>query len=140
MSLKTCRLLSHKSLLISPWQVKSRKIPDPNKPGSKMEDYWGPAQQMLADNNFLASLKTYDKDNMPEALMVKIRPYIADPNFDPAVVRKASKAAYGLCCWIRAMESYDKVNKVSSKQMAYIQLIYGFRCGVVSVHQFAPLS
>lgn len=79
-----------------------------------MIDYWGPAQQMLADNNFLASLKTYDKDNMSEALMVQIRPYIADPNFDPAVVRKASKAAYGLCCWIRAMESYDKVNKVLS--------------------------
>lgn len=88
-----------------------------------MEDYWGPAQQMLADNNFLASLKTYDKDNMPEALMVKIRPYIADPNFEPAVVRKASKAAYGLCCWIRAMESYDKVNKVNIKQMC-IPLIY----------------
>lgn len=88
-----------------------------------MEDYWGPAQQMLADNNFLASLKSYDKDNMPEALMVKIRPYIADPNFEPAVVRKASKAAYGLCCWIRAMESYDKVNKVNNKQMAGIPFI-----------------
>ena len=91
----------------------SRKILDPNKPGSKMIDYWGPAQQMLADNNFLASLKTYDKDNMPESLMVQIRPYIANALFDPVVVKKASKAAFGLCCWIRAMESYDKVNKVN---------------------------
>jgi dynein heavy chain len=93
-------------------QVKSRRIPDPNKPGSKMEDFWGPAQQMLADSGFLTSLKTYDKDNMPAALMEKIHPYISDPNFEPAVVLKASKAAYGLCCWVRAMESYDKVNKV----------------------------
>ncbi len=77
-----------------------------------MEDFWGPAQQMLADSGFLTSLKTYDKDNMPAALMEKIRPYISDPNFEPAVVLKASKAAYGLCCWVRAMESYDKVNKV----------------------------
>ena len=98
-----------------------------------MEDYWGPAQQMLADNNFLASLKTYDKDNMPEALMVKIRPYIADPNFEPAVVRKASKAAYGLCCWIRAMESYDKVNKVNLKQMANL---YWFTAFDVVLSQF----
>jgi dynein heavy chain len=98
--------------------VAYRKIPDPNKPGSKMIDYWGPAQQMLADNNFLASLKTYDKDNMSEALMIQIQPYIVDPNFDPAVVKKASKAAYGLCCWIRAMESYDKVNKIVAPKKA----------------------
>ena len=68
---------------------------------------------MLADNNFLASLKTYDKDNMPESLMVQIQPYIVNALFDPAVVKKASKAAFGLCKWIRAMESYDKVNKAN---------------------------
>lgn len=78
-----------------------------------MTDYWGPAQQMLAENNFLISLKEYDKDNMPDQLMGLIRPYISNPMFDPIIVRKASKAAYGLCCWIRAMESYHKVNKVS---------------------------
>lgn len=111
---KNAQYRVHESMSCLLWQVASRKIPDPNKPGSKMIDYWGPAQQMLADNNFLVSLKTYDKDNMSDALMIQIRPYIADPNFDPAVVRKASKAAYGLCCWIRAMESYDKVNKVSN--------------------------
>ncbi|KAH9558616.1 hypothetical protein CY35_06G017100 [Sphagnum magellanicum] len=98
--------------------VKSRRIPDPNKPGSKMEDFWGPAQQMLADSGFLTSLKTYDKDNMPAALMEKIHPYISDPNFEPAVVLKASKAAYGLCCWVRAMESYDKVNKIVAPKKA----------------------
>ena len=33
-------------------------------------------------------------------------------NFDPKVVAKASKAAYGLCCWVRAMVKYDAVAKV----------------------------
>jgi dynein heavy chain len=28
------------------------------------------------------------------------------------VIKKASKAAYGLCCWVRAMEAYDRVAKV----------------------------
>jgi dynein heavy chain len=28
------------------------------------------------------------------------------------VVQKASKAAYGLCQWARAMEAYDRVAKV----------------------------
>ncbi|XP_073386521.1 uncharacterized protein [Physcomitrium patens] len=98
--------------------VASRKIPDPSKPGAKMTDYWGPAQQMLAENNFLISLKEYDKDNMPDQLMGLIRPYISNPMFDPVIVRKASKAAYGLCCWIRAMESYHKVNKVVAPKKA----------------------
>ena len=42
----------------------------------------------------------------------KVTPYISKPNFDPKVVAKASKAAYGLCCWIRAMVKYDQVAKV----------------------------
>lgn len=25
---------------------------------------------------------------------------------------QVSKAAYGLCCWVRAMEAYDRVAKV----------------------------
>ena len=30
-------------------------------------------------------------------------------SFRPAqTVKKASKAAYGLCCWVRAMEAYDR--------------------------------
>lgn len=77
-----------------------------------MEDYWGPAQQMLADTGFLQSLKDFDKDNIPAAIIDRIRPYLQRDEFNPDVVKKASKAAYGLCCWIRAMESYDKVAKV----------------------------
>ncbi|KAJ7290925.1 hypothetical protein O6H91_Y290900 [Diphasiastrum complanatum] len=93
-------------------QTKSRRIPDPSNPGQKMEDYWGPAQLMLADTNFLPSLKVFDKDNIAPAIIEKVRPYLAKAEFDPEVVKKASKAAYGLCCWVRAMESYDRVAKV----------------------------
>jgi len=28
-----------------------------------------------------------------------------DPGFVPEIVKKASTAAFGLCCWVRAMES-----------------------------------
>ena len=93
-------------------QVKSRRIPDPNNPGKKFDDYWGPAQQMLTDTNFLQSLKDYDKDHIPPDIIEKVRPYLGKDNFVPEVVKKASKAAFGLCCWIRAMESYDKVAQV----------------------------
>ena len=34
------------------------------------------------------------------------------------VVSQVSKAAYGLCCWVRAMESYDRVAKVVEPKKA----------------------
>ena len=34
------------------------------------------------------------------------------------MVQKASKAAYGLCCWVRAMEAYDRVAKVVAPKKA----------------------
>jgi len=102
-------------------QVKSKKIADPNKPGSKMDDYWGPAQVMLADGNFLPSLKNYDKDNIHPKIIEKIRVYLENPDFTPEVVKKASKAAYGLCCWVRAMESYDRVAKVTTHYTPFIE-------------------
>ncbi|KAL2653371.1 hypothetical protein R1flu_021499 [Riccia fluitans] len=98
--------------------VKSRRIPNPNKPGAKIEDFWGPAQLMLADTQFLQSLKDYDKDNINPKIIEKIRPYLSLPEFIPDVVQKASKAAFGLCCWIRAMEAYDRVAKVVAPKKA----------------------
>lgn len=45
--------------------------------------------------------------------MTKIRKeYCTNPEFDPAMVAKASSAAEGLCKWIMAMEIYDRVAKV----------------------------
>lgn len=48
-----------------------------------------------------------------EESMQKIRAtYMTNPDFSPAKVAKASSAAEGLCKWIKAMESYDRVVKV----------------------------
>nr|AML30858.1 axonemal inner arm dynein heavy chain 2 [Marsilea vestita] len=101
--------------------VKSRRIPDPNNPGKKIDDFWGPAQQMLTDTNFLQSLKDFDKDHIPQDIIDKVRPYLGKDNFDPEVVKKASKAAYGLCSWIRAMESYHKVAQVVAPKKAKLE-------------------
>ena len=81
--------------------------------GNKVLDYWGPSKKLLGDLKFLESLKTYDKDNIPVKVMAKIREtYINDPEFLPEKVKNASSAAEGLCCWVRAMEVYDRVAKV----------------------------
>ena len=45
--------------------IKPDKINDPDKPGQKIIDYWGPSKKLLGDMSFLAMLKEYDKDNIP---------------------------------------------------------------------------
>uniref|UniRef100_A0A8D0HPP8 Dynein axonemal heavy chain 7 n=1 Tax=Sphenodon punctatus TaxID=8508 RepID=A0A8D0HPP8_SPHPU len=93
--------------------IKADKIPDPTGSGKKIEDFWGPAKRVLGDIRFLQSLHEYDKDNIPLAYMSIIRKqYITNPEFVPEKIRNASTAAEGLCKWVIAMDSYDKVAKV----------------------------
>ncbi|XP_058156420.1 dynein axonemal heavy chain 7 [Dasypus novemcinctus] len=93
--------------------IKADKIPDPTGSGKKIEDFWGPAKRLLGDIRFLQSLHEYDKDNIPSSYMNIIRKhYIPNPDFIPEKIRNASTAAEGLCKWVIAMDSYDKVAKI----------------------------
>ncbi|XP_017171732.1 dynein axonemal heavy chain 12 isoform X3 [Mus musculus] len=99
--------------------IKPEKISDPSGTGGKIFDYWGPSKKLLGDMNFLRDLREYDKDNIPVAVMQKIRSeYLTNPEFDPPKVAKASSAAEGLCKWIMAMEVYDRVAKVVAPKKA----------------------
>jgi dynein heavy chain len=93
--------------------IKPVKIPDPGGSGKKIEDYWGPSKTLLGDMKFLELLKNYDKDNISPNIMKLIRGrYIDNPEFDPDKIKNASSAAEGLCRWVRALESYDRVAKI----------------------------
>ncbi|XP_055503511.1 dynein axonemal heavy chain 12 [Leucoraja erinacea] len=99
--------------------IKPERINDPSGTGEKIFDYWGPSKKLLGDMNFLRDLREYDKDNIPVAVMQKIRTeYLTNPDFDPQKVVKASSAAEGLCKWILAMEVYDRVAKVVAPKKA----------------------
>ncbi|KAK7233641.1 dynein light chain binding protein [Aureococcus anophagefferens] len=92
---------------------KPQRIPDPDDPSKRIMDYWGPSQKMLADKEFIARLKTYDKDNIAPKIIKSIKDkYMAQANFTPEAAAKASSAAAGLCKWVYAMETYDRVAKV----------------------------
>ncbi|XP_037873641.1 dynein axonemal heavy chain 12 [Bombyx mori] len=98
------------------------KIPDPDNPGKKMFDFWGPSKRILGDMGFLDSLKNFDKDNIPVATMQKIRKeYLSNKDFKPHIVAKASAAAEGLCKWIIAMDMYDAVAKVVAPKKAKLE-------------------
>jgi dynein heavy chain len=50
--------------------------------------------------------------------------YLTNPEFDPVKVAKASSAAEGLCKWINAMATYDKVAKVGNTVFSRSVCVY----------------
>ncbi|XP_026461918.1 dynein heavy chain 3, axonemal-like [Ctenocephalides felis] len=65
------------------------------------------------------SLKTFNKDNIPEATMKRIRQkFIPDRDFEPDVIKNISTACEGLCKWVRAMDVYDRVIKIVAPKKA----------------------
>lgn len=72
---------------------------------------WATSKALLGEANFLKNLGTYDKDNIAEAKLKKLKPYIENPKFQPEEVAKVSKACRSLCLWVRAMDVYAKVAK-----------------------------
>ncbi|XP_033109939.1 dynein heavy chain 3, axonemal-like isoform X2 [Anneissia japonica] len=103
--------------------IKPERKPDPSGSGKMIEDYWGPSQKVLSDMKFLESLKLYNKDAIPPAIIKKIRTtYIPNPDFDPAVIKNISAACEGLCKWVRAMDIYDNVAKIVGPKQEKLKL------------------
>ena len=99
--------------------IKPDRIKDPNGGSKKVADYWGPGKKLLADSNFLNSLKNYDRDNINPKYMDVIRKKFANnEDFTPDKIKKASVAACGMCKWVLAMEAYDRVAKVVAPKKA----------------------
>ena len=73
---------------------------------------WDTAKKLLGRSDFMEMLTGYDKDNIPEAKLKKLRKtYINLDEMNPDVVAKVSKAGLGLCLWVRAMDVYSDVAK-----------------------------
>ena len=99
--------------------IKPKMVDDPDKPGKKIPDFVEPGKKAMSDINFIQSLKDYDKDNVDPKIIKVIRDkYLEDEDFQQERVKKASTAAYGLCCWTHAISSYDRVAKVVAPKKA----------------------
>lgn len=98
-------------------EVTPRKV---GQVGRKTLDYWEPAKKhLLSDTKFMQRLEKYDKDNIPDEVIAKVRPFVTNPDFSPSKIANASKAAEGFCKWVIAMECYDRVVKqVAPKRQA----------------------
>ena len=72
---------------------------------------WASAKVVLAQSTFIEDLKQYDKDNIPQKLLVKLRKVLVLDDMQVERVSKVSKAATGLCMWCHAMSVYADVAK-----------------------------
>ncbi|XP_043259684.1 dynein axonemal heavy chain 1-like [Colletes gigas] len=83
-------------------------------------DYWTPGSLMLSDpGHFLHTMENYDKENLTEEMITKLKVYVENPDFQPAKIEYVSKACYSLCLWVHAMYNYYFVNlKVKPKMEA----------------------
>jgi dynein heavy chain len=100
------------------FEVAPARVPAENGVG-KVDDYWEPAKKkVLMDPKLMDKLLTYDKDNIDPKIIEKVTPYTLKKEFEPDQVKRASKAAEGLCKWVRAMVVYDKVAKVIAPRKA----------------------
>ena len=86
---------------------KPKMVDDPAKMGKKMPNYWDAAKRLLADpSRFLDSLITFDKDNIKDAIIQRIQPYIDMEEFTPEAVARVRpllclKAASRCCMFVR---------------------------------------
>ena len=86
--------------------------------GQMFNDWWATSLKLLGQPGFLNKLKTYDKDKIKKKVIRKVSKYVAKPEFEPARIKKASKAAGGLCSWVKALVDYDAVIKVVNPKKA----------------------
>ncbi|KAG8436117.1 hypothetical protein GDO86_007286 [Hymenochirus boettgeri] len=99
--------------------IKPKKVTG-DKPGSKIDDYWEPGKGLLQDpGKFLEGLFKFDKENIPDAVIKAIQPYIDNEEFQPAAIARVSKACTSVCQWVRAMHKYHFVARgVEPKRQA----------------------
>jgi len=77
--------------------------------GEKTE--WAAIKQVMMDMTFIDRLKNFDRNNITEATLKKLRTYTTRPEFDPVLVGQKNFASKSMCMWCKAMDNYSKVAK-----------------------------
>ena len=99
---------------IVPAGTKPKKPQEEKKAQYDPEGYWDLSRKtLLADpNGLLVELKAYDKDNIPDELIEKVKPQMELPEMAEKKVESASLALVAVRIWIVAMIKYHQVLKV----------------------------
>jgi dynein heavy chain len=73
---------------------------------------WDNGKKMMKDPNaFLAALKGFNKEDIPDWVIKEMDAILEDPSYNEATMKKGSSAAASLCVWSIAVMKYNKVYK-----------------------------
>jgi dynein heavy chain len=99
---------------------KPPKPKDPKKIESDPEGYFELAKKDLLGNpkKFLTDLIEYDKDNIPDALVAKVKPMMDLEALTEAKIKNASGALVSVRIWVIAMITYHEVLKIVNPKRA----------------------
>lgn len=73
---------------------------------------WDATNKLLNDPHILVKMIDYDKDNVSPTIIRSLDAYVQLPDFSPDVIARQSRAPQGMCMWVRAIHTYDRVAKV----------------------------
>lgn len=76
------------------------------------EVVWNSAKKVLNDASFMNKLVSKALDSLTPTVLEQLKQIIADPNFDPKVIQRASSAAKSICTFIRSVVPYYEALEV----------------------------
>lgn len=87
---------------------------------------WDVQKKLLIKlDDFISSLKNYDKDKIPEDRLMKLRKQIEKPQFKEDVLFKKAREVMQIAQWCKAIEKYAVVAKEiapKKKRMAELKV------------------
>jgi dynein heavy chain len=86
----------------------------------KTTDFWEVSKKTITNyKKLIEQLEHYPKEDVKPEIISKIQPYLANPDFAPEQIKKASEAAEGICKWVIAICKFDIVYKeITPKRIA----------------------
>jgi len=82
---------------------------------------WASAKKVLGETSFLSGLKSFDKANVKESILIKVKKFISSPTFAAEETSKISKAAGALCFWCHAIYTYAGVSREVAPKRARLK-------------------
>ena len=94
------------------FEIKPDKIRGQTAKEQTQYDYWKPAQKNILNSKLKDRCINYDKENMKPEIVAQISPILDTDAYSDKVLKNASKAAFGLGKWVRAMVRFYEANKI----------------------------
>jgi dynein heavy chain len=80
---------------------------------TKVPDWWESGKKhVLSKKDLLGECKNFKKDEIKPELIIALKPIIESPGYEDGILQGASRAAWGLGKWVRAMVQYDEAMKI----------------------------